>query len=85
MFGFSRGSASARIFANMLLNSEPLSEEIPESSRKIIFPEGKRMSVQLKFMGIFDTVSSLGFNHADDEGLDFGNYIEEAPSDELDR
>ncbi|MGO1283044.1 MULTISPECIES: phospholipase effector Tle1 domain-containing protein [unclassified Psychrobacter] len=83
LFGFSRGSASARIFANMLLNSEPLSEEIPESSRKIIFPEGKRMSVQLKFMGIFDTVSSLGFNHADDEGLDFGNYIEEAPSDEL--
>lgn len=83
LFGFSRGSASARIFANMLLNSEPLSDDIPESARKLIFPEGKRMSVQLKFMGIFDTVSSLGFNHADDEGLDFGNYIEEAPSDEL--
>ncbi|QOW47035.1 MULTISPECIES: DUF2235 domain-containing protein [Acinetobacter] len=74
LFGFSRGSATARIFANLLLRKISL-RDTSANQRQIVMPKGKAMHVQLKFMGIFDCVSSIGFNHGDDEGLDFAQDL----------
>ncbi|MCH4244280.1 T6SS phospholipase effector Tle1-like catalytic domain-containing protein [Acinetobacter gerneri] len=82
LFGFSRGSATARIFANLILNKIQLNDISP-NQRQIVMPKNSPMQIQLKFMGIFDCVSSIGFVHGDDEGLDFAkNLYAATPNDE---
>lgn len=82
LFGFSRGSATARIFANLILNKIRLNDISP-NQRRIVMPKNSPMQIQLKFMGIFDCVSSIGLVHGDDEGLDFAkNLYAATPNDE---
>lgn len=82
LFGFSRGSATARIFANLLLKKKSL-RDISSNQRKIVMPSNSPMQIQLKFMGIFDCVSSIGFNHGDDEGLDFADHLYSEKEDDM--
>lgn len=51
VFGFSRGAAEARVFCNWLLE---------------VMPDGKLCGVpaQIRFLGIFDTVASVGAPHS---------------------
>ena len=81
IFGFSRGSACGRLFAFMLskmASSLPklkeFTEYLPKSYFKsggIKFLEGYR-SKDVDFMGIYDTVASIGFLHKDDNDTNHG-------------
>ncbi|EPF74535.1 T6SS phospholipase effector Tle1-like catalytic domain-containing protein [Acinetobacter rudis] len=82
LFGFSRGSATARIFANHILKKQELID-VSEFQRKIVMPSDNPMQIQLKFMGIFDCVSSIGFTHGDDEGLDFADHLYRGNEDDM--
>jgi hypothetical protein len=61
VFGFSRGATAARHFVSLLNAKTPLAAQlgIPQAEIKI------------KFVGIFDTVSSVGY------GIGFGSDVEE--------
>ena len=59
VFGFSRGAATARIFCNWLF-SQPDKDFVTEHL------EVAGYAVQFKFVGLFDTVSSIGTDHTDD-------------------
>ena len=51
MFGFSRGAPAARHFVSLLNDSNPL-------AARLGIPQAK---VTIKFVGVFDTVSSVGY------------------------
>ena len=61
LFGFSRGAATARHFANLLRNREEI--------RKHFTQDWSRVVVQVNFVGLFDTVSA--------EGVFPGNDVDE--------
>ena len=66
VFGFSRGAAAARHFISLL--------HAPVRPLKVLFGTPKA-KVEIKFVGIFDTVSSFsagGFNNVDQLGLRIG-------------
>ena len=60
-FGFSRGAAAARYFIHAAL------ERSDTSVKKILESKGYTVSaVKIKFIGLYDTVASYGFEHRDD-------------------
>ncbi|MFI8145598.1 T6SS phospholipase effector Tle1-like catalytic domain-containing protein [Acinetobacter sp. ABJ_C5_2] len=56
-FGFSRGAAEARIFMNWLEYAPNVTTQGAGSSKKLFY-RGK--PIKIKFLGIFDTVESIG-------------------------
>lgn len=69
VYGFSRGAATARMFCHRMIKRR-FKREITQ------YVKLKGIRVRLKFVGLFDTVSSIGFSHANDvkedgQGLDF--------------
>lgn len=60
VFGFSRGAAAARHFVSLLHAKTPLEAQLGFPKAKII----------IRFVGIFDTVSSYGV------GVGFGSDVE---------
>ena len=71
VYGFSRGSASARLFTN----------RIRQEAKKLKFDKQLRNNqVQIGFVGIMDTVVSMGFNQGNDakkyqQRFDFENDV----------
>ena len=69
-FGFSRGAAAARWFIHAALNGDfrrprPLRQRRPLIARvRALGIEIQR--VEVKFVGLFDTVSAFGVNHEND-------------------
>ncbi|HEX8658103.1 MAG TPA: DUF2235 domain-containing protein [Hymenobacter sp.] len=61
VFGFSRGAAAARHFVSLLQDKRPLAVRLGAPRAKVI----------IKFVGVFDTVSSYGV------GLSFGSSVSE--------
>jgi hypothetical protein len=61
VFGFSRGAAAARHFVSLLRNERPLAARLGAPRAKVV----------IKFVGVFDTVSSYGV------GLSFGSSVAE--------
>ena len=62
VFGFSRGAAAARHFVSLLRDAKrPLATRLGAPEAKVI----------IKFVGLFDTVSSVGY------GLGFGSNVQE--------
>ena len=61
VFGFSRGAAAARHFVSLLRNERPLAARLGVPRAKVV----------IKFVGVFDTVSSYGV------GLSFGSSVAE--------
>lgn len=59
VFGFSRGAAAARHFVSLLNDAIPL-------AARLGVPDAQ---VTIKFLGVFDTVSSMGLRHDDVEEL----------------
>ena len=69
VYGFSRGAATARMFCYRIIKQR-FEREITK------YVKLKGIRVRLKFVGLFDTVSSIGFSHSNDvksdgQGLDF--------------
>ena len=62
-FGFSRGAAAARYCCHVVLNDAR--RQIRSRMEAAGFTVGE---VKVKFVGLYDTVSSYGFNHNDDVG-----------------
>jgi len=63
-FGFSRGAAAARYFIYQVFENE---DGIPQRLRNQLETLGYRVAdVTMKFVGLFDTVASLGRSHDDD-------------------
>lgn len=58
-FGFSRGAAAARHFIHYILEEDPIKAKIEALGLTI-------EKVQINFVGVFDTVASIGVNHDDD-------------------
>ena len=88
VYGFSRGSATARMFINRIIKQQK-----DKKFKRLL--DLTDYAVMVKFVGLFDTVSSIGDNHSDDvkedeQGLDYtykSDLHEEAeilPSDSLD-
>lgn len=75
LFGFSRGAAAARYCTHMILDG---GDRIP--LKDWLNKEGyKTGPVKVKFMGLFDTVASLGVKHSNDTSdlsLDSVQYAE---------
>lgn len=70
VYGFSRGAATARMFCNRIIKQKDNVNQVLQYVDLVQF------NVNLKFVGLFDTVSSIGFDHcndvaADGQGLDF--------------
>jgi hypothetical protein len=66
IYAFSRGAATARHFASLLRNPAEIAKHFTDT--------WSRVSVQVNFVGLFDTVSSEGVAHGndvDDLGLRF--------------
>lgn len=68
IFGFSRGAAEARILAN-ILSKDTTTEELVKQITKCVTKKGvniqliqNQKSVQIPFVGLFDTVPSIGIN-----------------------
>jgi hypothetical protein len=61
VFGFSRGAAAARHFVSLLRTERPLAARLGAPRAKVV----------IKFVGVFDTVSSYGV------GLSFGSSVAE--------
>ncbi|MDV4312562.1 T6SS phospholipase effector Tle1-like catalytic domain-containing protein [Acinetobacter indicus] len=57
-FGFSRGATEARIFMNWLQYAPNVTIQGSGTSKKLLY-RGKKLN--LKFLGIFDTVESIGW------------------------
>jgi Uncharacterized alpha/beta hydrolase domain (DUF2235) len=57
IFGFSRGATEARAFVRRLIKTKC---ESTESGLIWQAPNGERTPVRIKFMGLFDTVASVG-------------------------
>ena len=73
VYGFSRGAATARMFCNRIIKQKDDLREILQ------YVNLQQFNVVLKFVGLFDTVSSIGFSHsndvkANDQGLDFDEH-----------
>lgn len=72
VFGFSRGAAGARYFIHKTLSDknglfsspEPLADKIRAKGFEI-----DKKNVRVEFVGLYDTVSSEGFNHNDVSSL----------------
>lgn len=60
LFGFSRGAAIARRFASVIHN---------------YLPEGAEPEGVVRFLGVFDTVASIGFPNLDDEDKPISDVI----------
>ncbi len=62
-FGFSRGAAAARHFVHKVLNESWFSSNLQER----LAASGYEVDeVQVKFVGLYDTVASYGANHGND-------------------
>lgn len=70
VFGFSRGATLARMFCTMLLG-EKCPPKILSNETRALRSLVPRTSVTVDFLGVFDTVSSIGTdtNNVDDYGL----------------
>ncbi len=57
LFGFSRGATEARAFVRRLIETR-----CERTDRGLIWraPDGERVPLRIKFMGLFDTVASVG-------------------------
>lgn len=78
VFGFSRGATCARMFSHMVGPDQKL-ECLPKEVEALNFLnkfEGDKRSVD--FLGIFDTVSSIGFKY-DDNTTEYGLYSPNEP------
>jgi hypothetical protein len=58
-FGFSRGSAAARYFVHYVLHENPLKPRIEAGGHPV-------ETLQINFLGLFDTVASYGSDHTND-------------------
>ena len=86
-YGFSRGATSARSFCHRLLQKpkpQSIQDQYSNQNPELVFLEKIKAilaiqhtpSIQLKFVGLFDTVASVGFTHGNDtqkHDLDFQN------------
>lgn len=73
VYGFSRGAATARMFVHRVLNyghDKDITKEVDDmlgnSSDNPITLTQFGVKFRVKFVGLFDTVSSIGTNHDDD-------------------
>lgn len=87
VYGFSRGAASARSFCQRLLQKpkpQSIQDQYSNQNPELVFLEKIKAilaiqhtpAIQLKFVGLFDTVASVGFYHGNDTqkyNLDFQN------------
>ena len=62
--GFSRGAAEARVWLNLLVKKIPKGQYTSKN--------GKTRCLNLRFEGLFDTVSHRGYLNGDDAKYDFG-------------
>lgn len=67
-FGFSRGAAAARYFCYQAMEHENFFNSPDGQNLQTELSSGglNISSIQIKFVGLFDTVASYGFNHEDD-------------------
>lgn len=73
VYGFSRGAATARMFCNRIIKKKNDITEV------LHYVNLQQFDVVLKFVGLFDTVSSIGFSHTndvkgDEQDLDFDEH-----------
>ncbi|MCS3433646.1 DUF2235 domain-containing protein [Klebsiella sp. BIGb0407] len=59
IFGFSRGAAAARHFANRVMRQDPVIAKAISEGLRGHFYDGKRAG-SVRFLGIFDTVAAIG-------------------------
>ena len=59
IFGFSRGAAAARHFANRVMEQDPVIAKAISEGLRGSFYDGKR-SGEVRFLGLFDTVAAIG-------------------------
>jgi len=65
-YGFSRGAAAARFFVyQVFVNESGLTHNL-QNTLKNSSPKVNVLDVNVNFVGLFDTVASLGDNHSDD-------------------
>lgn len=79
VFGFSRGATLARMFCTMLLDENCPKTILSDEAKQLrsLIP---RNSVKVDFLGVFDTVSSIGLkaNNVDDYGLYLHDNVKNA-------
>ncbi len=65
VFGFSRGAAAARYFVNCIRARQVAYDPWGPGDYNEVLPRG--LKVEIRFLGIFDTVAAIGVNAASDD------------------
>lgn len=75
VFGFSRGATCARMFAHYVNGDLPLTRGYKDlfSLKKSYLSQFRNKNRKVSYLGIFDTVSSIGINY-DDNNIEYGLY-----------
>ena len=63
VYGFSRGAAAARAFVNWLSELLPKPEEGKDKPEQCLAVEGLKIPLSVEFLGLLDTVASVGVAH----------------------